>query len=76
MDLLPIVKFKQAITSIPADECDPDISVFNGAVNLTIKRWRKNAGFELVYSTHIMCDSHAEACLIQAVLIAFIHERA
>lgn len=50
-----------------------DISVFNGAINFRIKVWSK-VDFHTVYSSHMMCTSHQEACLIQNILNAFINK--
>ena len=50
-----------------------DISVFNGTVNFRIKVWSK-VGFYTLYSTHAVCDSHAEACLVQNILNVYINK--
>jgi len=69
-----IAGFSAEIAKYNPANIEMDISVFNGAVNLTIDEWHK-VGHKRVFSAHLLCESHAEACIIAATLTAFIHRR-
>lgn len=73
MDLQPIADLSLFLTDPTAQEVD--VSVFNGVVNIVVKEWDKVA-FKVVFSKHIVCDSHVEAVLIADTLNTFINKRA
>jgi hypothetical protein len=51
-----------------------DIGVYNGVVSFSIEQWNK-VSHKTVYSNHMVCNSHAEACMIADTLNTFIHRR-
>lgn len=73
MDLQPIADLSLFLTDPTAQEVD--VSVFNGVVNIVVKEWNK-VDFKVTFSKHIVCESHAEACLIADTLNTFLNRRA
>jgi hypothetical protein len=74
LDTSPIVLFALAINAYPPADIEADISVFNGIVTMTIEEWDK-VSHRTVFREHIVCDSHHDACIVQATLQSFINHR-
>ena len=74
IDYRPIKDFSDAIASYPPNDIEVDIGVYNGVVSFSIEQWNK-VSHKTVYSNHMVCNSHAEACMIADTLNTFIHRR-